>query len=463
MQNRVHFIGIGGIGMSALARYFKSQKCAVSGSDAVRSQITASLIKEGVKVKIGHKKAYITPDVDLVVYNRAIPKSNPELAAARKLKVRILPYAEVLGEITKHYTTVAVTGSHGKTTTTALAGVVLMKSGFDPTIFVGTNLRELGGRNIRVGRGPYLVLEADDFGGAFTHYSPTIAIVTNIDREHLDFYKTFSNLKNAFLKFLARTKPHGVLILNRDNKDLFSLRARIAVLAKKNALRIIWYSLHDREAKKIKRAIKIPGTHNVSNALAVYKLGTVLGIPQKKVLAAIGAYRDAWRRMEYRGEFRSTEGSRGSAPVYDDYAHHPTEVKATLQAFHEKHPDKKILCVFQPHQAKRLEALFKEFTTAFDDTDKTLLLPLYRVTGRDTRVGGHARGSVGKPSRFDSQALARAIQKREPKKLFFYLANPRDLKKAIRTIAAPLSQHVIVMMGAGDIVNQTDSLVKNDF
>ena len=240
----------------------------------------------------------------------------------------------------------------------------------------------------------------------------------------------------------------GALILNRDDKNLFSLRAQATRIAKKKRARIVWYSSRGTKnaaiARKIKNIIKIPGAHNLSNALAVYELGKALGIPSRKVLAAIGAYRGAWRRMEYRGQFG---GARSSAPVYDDYAHHPTEIKATLKAFREKYPRKKILCVFQPHQAKRLAALFKEFTTAFADADETLLLPIYKVAGRDE-----------KPSRFDSATLARAVQKREPRKPFFYLTNPRNLKNAIRTLATPLSQHVIVMMGAGDIVKLTDSL-----
>ena len=448
-QNKIHFIGIGGIGVSALARYFLAQKWAVSGSDLIRSSITEALGREGVKVKIGHKKGNIGRNPDLVVYNRAILPGNPELVAARALGVRALPYAEVLGEITKSYVTIAVTGSHGKSTTTALAGLALMKGGFDPVVMVGTNLGEFGGKNIRVGHGRHLVLEADDFGGAFTHYSPFVAIVTNIDREHLDFYKNFSNLKKAFLRFLKNTRAGGTFILNRDNKNLYSLRMQIMHIAKKNDIHVVWYSLRDPEAKKIKHAIKIPGIHNVSNALAVYKLAKALGISERMALSAIGAYRGAWRRMEYRGKFGGAGGAQGGAPVYDDYAHHPTEIKATLQAFREKYPHKKIVCVFQPHQAKRLKTLFGEFVTAFKDADKTLLLPIYKVAGRDE-----------KPGRFDSEALARAVQKREPKKLFFYLAKPRDLKNALRTLATPLSGHVIIMMGAGDIVNLTGTLVK---
>jgi UDP-N-acetylmuramate--alanine ligase len=378
------------------------------------------------------------------------------MLAAKRLKVRTLPYATVLGGLTKRYATIAISGSHGKSTTTALAGLVLMNAGLDPTILIGTNLRELGDKNIRVGRGQHLVLEADDFGGAFLHYSPAIAIVTNIDREHLDFYKNFSNLKRAFLGFLASTRPGGTFILNRDDKNLFLLRARIAAIAKKNGVRVVWYSLRDPEVKNIRRAIKIPGEHNISNATAVYKLGKTLKIPEAKVLAAIGSYRGAWRRMEYRGVFRGTgakgakKGAGGGALVYDDYAHHPTEIKATLRAFREKYPKHRIVCVFQPHQMKRLAALFKEFTTAFDGADETLILPIYKVAGRDE-----------KPGRYDSQALVKAIQKKQPKKLLFYLSDPKYLKPALVSLTAtgPLSRKVIVMMGAGDIVELTDSLL----
>jgi UDP-N-acetylmuramate--alanine ligase len=443
---KIHFIGIGGIGMSALARYFLAQKWAVSGSDMVETAITRTLRKEGVRVKIGHKKGNLPEGVDMVVRSAAVQAGNPELRAARHIETRglsrVLTYPEAVGEITKQYKTIAVAGAHGKSTTTALAALALVKGQLDPTVIIGTNLKEFGGRNFRSGKSDYFVLEADEFGNAFSHYSPALAIITNIDREHLDTYENLANIKKAFLDFINNIADGGTLIVNRDDDNLRSLESRIAAITKKKNIRVAWYSLQSAEARKIKKIIKIPGTHNVSNATAVYKLGKALGIPEKKILSAIGSYRGAWRRMEYRGKFRG-------ALVYDDYAHHPTEIKATLKAFREKYPAKRILCVFQPHQAKRLAALFKEFTTAFGDADKTLILPIYKVAGRDER-----------PSRFDSAALARAIQKREPKKLLFFLAEPKHLKKAVLSLAAPLSDHVIVMMGAGSIVNLTDSLLK---
>ncbi|HEY5220595.1 MAG TPA: UDP-N-acetylmuramate--L-alanine ligase [Candidatus Paceibacterota bacterium] len=452
---RVHFIGVGGIGMSGLARYFLAHKWHVSGSDAAKSTMTQELIKEGVRVKIGHKKGNIPAGTGLVIYNRAVPEDNPELAAARARKgLVVLPYSRVLGRITEEYQTIAITGSHGKSTTTALAGLALVRAGLDPTILVGTKLTDLDGKNIRVGRGPYLVLEADDFHAAFLDYSPAIAIVTNIDREHMDFYKTYANAKRAFLKFLARTRRSGTLILNRDDVALYSLRATIARLAKKRELKVIWYSMRRNamSAKKIKKIIPIPGAHNISNALAIIALGKALKIPEKKTLGAIGSYRGAWRRMELKGRLKNTK-----IAVYDDYAHHPTEIRATLAAFKEKFPRSPLICVFQPHQAQRLELLFEDFATAFDAADIVFILPLYKVLGRDEKLP------------HDSAALARALVARTPEKPIFYLdpATPTKIRSTIIKVLNDVPPKksfthspVVVMMGAGDISDLTEKLLK---
>ncbi len=445
--------------MSGLARYFMAlakgskgaQKWTVSGSDATRSVMTDELIKEGVKVKIGHKTGNISRNTGLVIYNRAIPSKNPELAAARKKKAIIMPYAKVLGKITKNYSTIAITGSHGKSTTTALAGLALVHGGLDPTILVGTKLKDLKGKNIRVGKGAHLVLEADDYGGAFMEYSPAISIVTNIDKEHMDFYKTFGNVKKAFLTFLGNTRSGGLLILNKDDAPLFSLKKQIARIAKKNKLDVTWYSLKNPAAKKIGRVIKIPGRHNISNALAVLELGKALNISEKNILTAIGSYQGAWRRMEHKGVMKP------DVLVYDDYAHHPTEIKATLQGFREKFPRSPLICIFQPHQAQRLELLFKDFIQAFDAADIVAILPLYKVLGRDEKLP------------HDSAALVEALQKRSPKKWITYVAETKKIKAAVREIIEDLpvsgaksrvDSPVLVMMGAGDISDLTNVLLQ---
>jgi UDP-N-acetylmuramate--alanine ligase len=462
----VHFIGIGGIGMSGLARYFLAlskgkkidEKWLVSGSDAARSPLTQELVNEGIRLKIGHKTGNIPPITRLVIYNRAIPSTNPELIAAEKNKEMIvMPYSKALGRITENYFTIAITGSHGKSTTTALAGLSLMKAGLDPTILIGTKLKDLGGKNIRVGRGPYLVLEADDYGAAFLDYSPAVSIVTNIDREHMDFYKDFANVKRSFLKFLGNTREGGTLILNKDDVPLYSLKTKIATLAQKKDLRVIWHStrIASSRVNKIKKAISIPGVHNISNAMAVMELGRVIAMPDSKILNALSSYKGAWRRMELKGNL-NVPGEK--IAVYDDYAHHPTEIKATLAAFREKFPRSPIICVFQPHQAKRLELLFNEFMQAFDGADIVFILPLYKVLGRDEKLP------------HDSEALVRAIEKRSKEKSVFYVRDPKKIKglfeDAIKNIPSMVKEIVrprspiVIMMGAGDIADLTQKLLK---
>ncbi|MDP3956750.1 MAG: UDP-N-acetylmuramate--L-alanine ligase [bacterium] len=452
-QKQIHFIGIGGIGMSALARYFFAKNWLVSGSDLQASQMTNKLKTEGIVVKIGHKRVNIHQGIDLVVYNRAIPLDNPELLMAKALKLTVLTYAEAIGEITKKYKTIAITGSHGKSTTTALTGLILAHAGLDPTVFVGTELKEFGERNLRIGKSRYLVLEADDFGRAFLAYSPSVALITNIDREHFDTYKTLAIAKKAFLEFLILTRNDGTFILNKDDKNLFSLMVNITKVAKAKDIKIVWYSTLDPIASKIKKIIGIPGKHNLSNAIAAYYAGRAIAISESKILASISRYRGASRRMEYRGLFNG-------AKVYDDYAHHPTEIKATLQAFREKYPIKKILCVFQPHQARRLQALFKAFRDAFVNTNALILLDIYRVAGRDQKPN----------KKYNSKNLAIAIKKKYPKKQVLYLKNPKGLKSAIsvfmstptfprKSAFSRRESAVLVMMGAGDIVNYTDQLL----
>ena len=463
MVMKAHFIGIGGIGMSALARYYKAQNWAVSGSDLATSALTKELVKEGVRVKIGHKTANLPKDAALVVYSQAIKKSNPELVRAQKEGIPVQSYPESIGELTKAYTTVAIAGAHGKSTATAIASLIAIKAKLDPTVIVGTKLKEFKNSNFRAGQSNLFILEADEFGRAFLKYSPSVSLITNIDREHLEVYKNVRGIAAAFLKFIERTEPGGTVILNKDSKRLFALKNRIARIARKRRLETTWYSLRSPIARKIKKIISVPGEHNVSNAVGAYHIGRALRIPERVIVKAISEYHGAWRRMEYRGvlrikkqESRSKKSrslihaSKFMIPVYDDYAHHPTEIRASLAAFREKFPQSKIVCVFQPHQTKRLEMLFKEFQSAFNGADSTLVMPIYKVAGRDTR------------SAKDSEALVRAMQKRYPKKLVFYLKDPKNLRVALDTLLSPVADRhpVLVMMGAGDIDTYTDRLLR---
>ncbi|MDO8466705.1 MAG: Mur ligase domain-containing protein [bacterium] len=431
-RNRVHFIGIGGIGMSALARYFLSEKWQVSGSDLSPSSITDELRKEGVKFFSGHKAANISTNIQLVVYNNAIPVSNQELSYAKELGLACRTYPEVVGELTRTYKTIAIAGSHGKSTTTAMTALILIEAGIDPTVIVGTKLKEFGppsapsgggGKNFRKGKGGYLVLEADEWKAAFHHYSPFVATITNIDAEHLDFYKTFANVKKSFEKF--KSQCHKIVERPTDKKI----------------------------AEKIRRVLKIPGEHNVQNALNAYAVASFLEIPEKIILSALGKYQGAWRRMEYRGKL-------GNALVYDDYGHHPSEIKATLAGFRQKWPKNALICVFQPHQAKRLVALYDSFKTAFKDASRVVILPTYQVAGREAEKTNNRRLTTNDKT---AEGLAKDIGAT-------YVPHPEiDLKKVLLSLVARSSvvgrqsPPVIVMMGAGTINELTPKLLTTNY
>ena len=451
MAKKAHFIGIGGIGISALARYFLAQNWLISGSDVAKSPETIEVERDGAKVKIGHKNSNVPYDSDLVVYSQAITSDNPEILETKRLNIPLKSYPEALGDLTHKYKTIAIAGSHGKSTTTALTALIFMKAGLDPTVVIGTKLKEFGrqtclpaGRNFRLGKSKYLIIEADEYKDSFLNYYPEGAIITNVDREHLDHYKNFKNVKRGFLNFMANLSPGGVLVLNKDDKPLASLVKKFV------NKRVIWYSTKDvKRVKQIKKVLKIPGTHNISNALGAFYLARSFGIKEKVVLKALSKYRGAWRRMEYKGKIKN------DTLVFDDYGHHPTEIKATLQAFKDKYPERFLVCVFQPHQSRRLQILFKEFTRAFDAADVLILLDVYKVEGRDPSM---RLGASKVSHNVNSRKLAQVISNRKSSPKVFYLPHPGKLKSAvIRIINQP---SIVVMMGAGSIVNLTPKLLK---
>lgn len=448
---KVHFIGVGGIGTSALARYFLSQSWEVSGSDNVSTPLLQELKTEGVKIQIGHHKKNLNSKVDLVIYTQATPLDNPELKEAKRLGIKYLSYPKALGELTKELTTIALAGTHGKSTTTALTALVFLESAMDPTIVVGAKIPRLGGKNFRLGKSKYLVIEADEYKDAFFHYYPRAALITNIDREHLDYFKNLNHIKRSFRKFIGNLDNNGILVLNKDSAPLFSLGKQL----KRD---IIWYSLREKKlAQKIKRHLKIYGEHNLSNAVGVYKLAKALGVKEKNILTAFSKYHGAWRRMEFRGWYQQ-QGTKNKIPVYDDYAHHPTEIKATLHAFREKFPQSagwRIICVFQPHQAERLKKLFKEFSGAFDGADALILLDIFKVTGRERQATRDKEQGV------NSKKLATAIRKRKGAPETIYLPHSNKLKSLVKSqITNHKSRSVVVMMGAGNIVDLTPKLLE---
>ncbi len=434
---KIHFIGIGGIGVSALTKYYLEKGYRVSGSDLVSSEITKALRKKGAKLLIGkHKAKNLPKNVDLVIYSPAVPKDNPELKEAKKLKIKCQSYPEALGELTKKYFTIAVSGTHGKSTTAAMAGLLLKKAGFDPTVIVGTKLKEFRNSNCRVGKSKYLVIEADEWQASFLNYWPKIIVITNIEKEHLDYYKNLNNILKTYKEYIRHLPKDGVLVVNRNDENIKRImNYELGIKNKK------YYSLKSKEAKRFKKILKVPGEYNVSNALAALAVARVLKIPDKISFKALSEYRGSWRRFEIK-KFKIPD-SRFKILVISDYAHHPTEIKVTLEAAREKFTRKKIWCVFQPHQYQRTFYLFKDFVKAFSKApiDKLIITDIYDVAGRE-------KGKI--KEKISSEKLIEAINK----PWAIYLPKEeivRYLKKNLK------GREVVIIMGAGDIYKLVDS------
>lgn len=426
-SQQIHFIGIGGIGVSALARYYRTKGHHVTGSDLQSSEITEGMSREGVALTIGkHKAAHVPFGATCIIHTAAIPHTNPELKEAIKRDIPIMTYAEAVGELTTHYRTITVSGSHGKSTTTALAGLVLEQGYYDPTVIVGTKINEFGKSNFRNGRGMYLVLEADEWNKSFLYYHPEIAIVTNIDAEHLDTYGTVEEVEKTFQEYLEKVPRDGKIIANEDDE-------RTRNVAKKFGMKVTWYSLKNPEAATIRKILHIPGEHNVSNALAALMLGRHLGIAETDILQAIKRFTGAWRRFEFKGVVNG-------AFVYSDYGHHPSEIQATLLAARDRFPFRRVFCVYQPHQYQRLAHLWGGFVGAFDRADHIVLLPVYDVAGRETTS---AKQGV------NSKKLARELAARG--KQVEYSPTFASTKKWVKNHAK--NGDIFLIMGAGDIYN----------
>lgn len=428
--------------MSALARYFLSKGYNVSGSDLSDSPIIRDLAKQGATIHIGHSAGNVKNLKNtLIIHSQAVNLDNPEMKQVLKMGLEHRSYPEAIGELSKEFKIVAIAGAHGKSTTTALVALIMIGAGLDPTVIVGTKLKEFSGSNFRLGKSKYLVLEADEYGGAFWNYYPFISGITNIDREHLDFYKNFGGVKKSFQRFLANHKAGSKIIFNDFDKNLNEVVSRV-----KSLRRFPVSNLPVRIKNKIKHALKIPGKHNYLNALVAYSIAKELDISERIILSSISKFNGVWRRMEYKGEFKFPIPN-FQFPIlgFDDYAHHPNEVKATLQGLKEKYPKNKLICVFQPHQAKRLKALFKDFTRAFFAADKTILFPIYKVAGRENPT----------EAQYDAKSLAHHI------KGSIYLKDPKkSLNKAILGVIKGYKSPVtIVMIGAGDIINYSQELL----
>jgi UDP-N-acetylmuramate--alanine ligase len=439
----IHFIGIGGIGVSALAQYYLANGNDVSGSDLVSSEMTDYLSQKGIKITIGEHRAENLPSggVSLTIFSPAVKPENPEYIAAKKLSVKIQSYPEALGELTKNYYTIAVSGTHGKSTTTAMLALTLEKAGLDPTIIIGTKIKELdppaGGTNFKAGKSKFLVIEADEHFASFLNYWPQIIVLNNIEREHLDYYKNLNNVLKTYKKYVSHLPSEGHLVVNGDDKNIAKiLNSKILTTR---------FKIKQKEAIKIKKILKVPGKHNVCNGLAVLSVARILDISDKITLKALSEFKGTWRRFDLR---KATLGGK-TITLISDYGHHPTEINATLLATREKFPKKQIWCVFQPHQHQRTHYLYKGFVSVFKKAsasrriNNVIITDIYDVAGRETKAINKATSS---------EKLVKSIKK---KNVIYVPIN--DVKKYLEQNIK--RGDVLLIMGAGNIYDLTKEIL----
>lgn len=462
MDKRTHFIGIGGIGMSGIARLMLASGRKISGSDLAASSITRELEKQGAQIALGHNPVNVR-GADKVIYSSAILPDNPEMLEAKKNKIVLMKRAQALAELMQEKTVITVAGSHGKTTTTSLVSHLLIKAGLNPTVAIGGMLKNIG-NNALLGQGELFVAEADESDGSFLYYRPKYSIVTNIDREHLDYYRDFPSEVNAFKDFINQTDKHGCVFCCSDDKNLrsiikgykgrsmlFGLRNDPDIFARNirmEGLSCQFDCLYNASVPGPKAAgnkktrfipglrLALGGRHNISNSLAVIALGLELNIGPDVIRRAMADYKGAGRRIEikYQDENRL---------VIDDYAHHPTEIKATLKAVKNLKP-KKIIAIFQPHRYTRTKILFNQFAGSFGLADAVILTDIYPAS--ELPIKG-----------ITSLRLADKLKKQLPGKTVIFAAKSDLVDRALEIFQRG---SLLVTLGAGDISKICDELVE---
>lgn len=448
----IHCIGIGGIGLSAVAEICKSRGFEVSGSDMKASDVTENLISQGITVHIGHSADNIA-GADIVVYSAAVSPENPEIVAARENGIQLATRAEALGALMHDYaTSIAVSGTHGKTTTTSMVSLILEHAGVDPTILIGGNLPEFNG-NAKIGHSDYFVTEACEYMDSFLSLRPKIEIILNIDSDHLDYFKDIDHIVKSFDNFSKLVPQDGFIVAfdgnpfvanlmqNVDTKVVtFGFTENSSYCAKNITFDNNGYPafdvMHDGEAL-CRVQLEIPGEHNIANALAAFATCHTLGVSPDVMKDTLGKFKGTQRRFDVIG---TTENG---VKVIDDYAHHPTEIKATLSAASNM-PHGRLWCLFQPHTYTRTMALFDEFTKAFNDADVLIMAEIYAAREKNIY-------------KISSRELIKEIKKEQPAKEAYYFNSLDEIATFVANNAQP--GDVVITMGAGDIYKVAEMLM----
>ncbi len=423
---KIYCSGIGGIGLSAYASLQQVFGHQVMGSDKGASALVESLRTAGIPVTLDQSGGALPPDIDLFVYSEAVPPDAPERCRAKELEVRQVSYPEAVGELTRGKKLIAVCGTHGKSSTTAMAARLLIEAGKDPTVIVGTKVPELGGLNWRKGESDLFLLEACEYRHSFLQYDPSIILLTTCDGDHFDFYASQEAYRSSFVRFIRKLPADGTLITHLADPDC----AEVAAGAGRETTDADPYPMI---------ALGTPGAHMQRNAQLVLALAAHLEIPSSDAEKIVSGYGGSWRRMEVKG------ASREGATVVDDYGHHPVEIRATLQALRGAYPGRRLVCVFQPHTHDRTRTLYKEFTASFHDADLVIIPNIY-VARKDIE-----HGEVSVP------AFVKDIAKESKTEVL----DGRSLTRTEEALRGGLLRKgdVLVCMGAGDITSLAERMV----
>lgn len=445
----VHFIGIGGISMSGLAAVLLQRGFAVSGSDMKAGPLTRWLADQGADISYPQSAANITDGIDVVVYTAAIHPDNPEFQAALARQIPMLTRAQLLGQLMRNYeSAVAVAGTHGKTTTTSMLSHIMLEAGLDPTISVGGMLPAIGG-NVRIGSSRYFLTEACEYTNSFLELFPWIGVILNVDADHLDFFKDLDDIRHSFRRFAERIPEGGALVINAETGGLDELTQGLACrvytfgvgCGDYQAVSVAWHDTGMGSFDLLKNgepfghfSLSVPGVHNVANAAAALAAGDLLGIAPDVMARGLAGFGGTERRFQKKGEI-------GGVTIVDDYAHHPTEIRATLEAA-RRYPHKRVWCVFQPHTYTRTRALMDEFADALSLADRVVLTDIYAARETDT---------LGVSSAQLQQKLA--AQGREA----WYFPTFDEIEKFLLENCIP--GDLLITMGAGDVVKIGESLL----
>jgi len=444
---KIHFIGVGGVGMSAVAKMMVAHGKEVSGSDLLENRFTNELADMGATIYNDQIFDQVPKDVDLVVYSSAVPEDNPERVRTAELGAPEMSYSEFLGMLSRDKFTIAVSGTHGKSTTTAMLGKIMIAAGLDPTIVVGSSLKDFSHGNYHHGNSKYFLVEACEYQANFLKLDPNILIITNIEAEHLDYYKDLEDVVAAFQRLTDKLPDDGLLIFNADDfASVELIRPRVEAISyginntaafeginiEIEPGEVKFDVLRDGEGYIEGCALVVPGKFNVANSLAAIACADYLGADAQKIKAALKDFRGLWRRAEVLGEY---EG----ATIISDYGHHPTEIMNTVGAVREFYPNKRIVWVFQPHHHNRTKELFNDFAKSFGGVDVLLVSDIYDVAGREEAADQDV----------DSEKLSQAIADASPNVKVKYVGGLKDTKSA--AVYEIKEGDVVVFQGAGDI------------